>query len=61
MRLQAVFYGCGGYLSYPGITPLVETIDPEPGQQAAHRELFPVFEAAFQALVPIYDQLDAQP
>lgn len=56
--------GVGLYADYSLIhhmNPIVETIDPEPGQQAAYRELFPVFEATYQALVPIYDQLDELP
>jgi xylulokinase len=36
---------------------VVETIAPEPEAQAAYEKIFPVFEATYQALAPIYDML----
>jgi len=56
--------GVGLYSDYSMIdqmNPVAEIIEPDPAQQAAYREIFPVFEATYQALVPIYDQLDALP
>lgn len=43
------------------MNPNVETIDPEPGQQAAYREISPVAESTYQGFVSIYDQLDVLP
>ncbi|UCC86993.1 MAG: xylulokinase [Anaerolineales bacterium] len=34
-----------------------ETIAPELGAQAAYERIYPIFEAAYQALAPIYDML----
>ncbi len=52
--------GVGLYPAYSLINqmnPVAEIIDPDPAQMAAYREIFPIFESAYQALVPIYDQL----
>lgn len=35
----------------------VEVIEPDPRAQAVYARLYPIFEAAYQALVPIYDML----
>jgi xylulokinase len=35
----------------------VEVIEPDPGAQAVYAKLYPIFEAAYQSLVPIYDML----
>lgn len=56
--------GVGLYSDYSLIdqmNPVAEIIDPEPAQHAAYQELFSVFDSTYQALVPIYDQLDALP
>ncbi|MBL8131592.1 MAG: FGGY-family carbohydrate kinase [Anaerolineae bacterium] len=56
--------GVGLYSDYSLIdqmNPVAEIIDPDPAHQAAYREMFPVFEATYQALVPIYDQLATLP
>ncbi len=56
--------GVGLYPSYAMIhqmNPVAEIIDPDPAQVAAYRRLFPIFEATYQALVPIYDQLAELP
>lgn len=52
--------GVGLYDSFDLIeqmNPIVETIEPNLKQMAAYAQMFPVFEAAYQALLPIYDQL----
>jgi hypothetical protein len=33
----------------------VEVIDPDPAAQAVYARAFPIFEAAYNALVPVYD------
>ena len=33
----------------------VEVIDPDPAAQAVYQKTFPIFEAAYHALVPVYD------
>ena len=35
----------------------VEVIDPDPATQAAYEKFLPIFEATYQALVPIYDMI----
>jgi xylulokinase len=52
--------GVGLYSSFDLIkqmNPVAEVIDPQPQQVAAYARMFPVFEAAYQALLPVYDQL----
>ena len=39
------------------MNPVAEVIDPQPGIQTVYDRIYPVFEAAYQALVPIYDQI----
>jgi xylulokinase len=39
------------------MNPVVETIEPDPGAHEAYMRLLPTFEAAYEALVPIYDRL----
>jgi xylulokinase len=34
---------------------IAETIEPEPAAQAAYNQVYPLFEAAYESLVPIYD------
>jgi xylulokinase len=34
-----------------------EVIEPDPDQQAAYERIYPIFEAAYHALVPIYDRI----
>jgi xylulokinase len=36
---------------------VAETIQPDPEVQAAYDRLYPIFEAAYQALVPVYDMI----
>ncbi len=35
----------------------VEVIDPDPVAQAVYERAFPIFEAAYNALVPVYDMI----
>jgi sugar (pentulose or hexulose) kinase len=35
----------------------VEVIEPDPQAQAVYARLHPIFEAAYQALLPVYDML----
>jgi xylulokinase len=35
----------------------VEVIEPDPQAQAVYARLYPIFEAAYQALLPVYDML----
>ncbi|MBK8019978.1 MAG: xylulokinase [Chloroflexi bacterium] len=56
--------GVGLYADYSLIhqmNPVAEVIDPQPTQLAAYRDVFPVFESTYQALLPVYDQLAALP
>ena len=39
------------------MNPALETIKPDPASQAAYEKFYPIFEAAYQALVPVYDML----
>ena len=34
-----------------------EVIEPDPDEQAAYERIYPVFEASYHALVPIYDRI----
>jgi xylulokinase len=34
-----------------------EVIEPDPAAQAAYEQIYPIFEATYQALVPIYDKM----
>jgi xylulokinase len=36
---------------------VVETIQPVPEVQEAYDQIYPIFEAAYQALVPVYDMM----
>jgi len=36
---------------------VVEVIAPDPAAQAVYEEVYPIFEAAYQALVPVYDRI----
>lgn len=36
---------------------VVEVVEPDPAAQAAYTKLYPIFEAAYHALTPIYDML----
>jgi xylulokinase len=36
---------------------VVEVIEPDPRAQAVYQQIFPIFEAAYRALVPIYEQM----
>jgi len=38
---------------------VVEVIAPDPAAQAVYEEVYPIFEAAYQALVPVYDRIAA--
>ncbi|MBZ0302489.1 MAG: FGGY-family carbohydrate kinase [Anaerolineae bacterium] len=37
------------------MNPVVEVIEPDPESHARYQQFFPIFEACYQALVPIYD------
>jgi sugar (pentulose or hexulose) kinase len=39
------------------MNPALETIRPDPASQAAYEKFYPICEAAYQALVPVYDML----
>ena len=54
--------GVGLYSDFSMIeqmNPVVEVIDPQPHIQAVYDQVYPVFEAAYRALVPVYDQIAA--
>jgi xylulokinase len=56
--------GVGLYNSFDlleQMNPVAEVIDPNPRQVAEYAALFPIFEASYQALMPIYDQLATLP
>jgi sugar (pentulose or hexulose) kinase len=36
---------------------IAETIEPNRRAQSAYDKLYPIFNAAYEALVPIYDQI----
>jgi xylulokinase len=36
---------------------IAETIAPDPTAQAAYERIYPIFEAAYQALAPVYDMI----
>jgi len=36
---------------------IAEEIRPDPAAQAAYAKTYPIFEAAYQALLPVYDML----
>jgi xylulokinase len=55
--------GVGLFSSFEVVDQFIEIVDrhePDPATEEVYRRLFPVFEATYQALVPIYDQLDEQ-
>jgi xylulokinase len=37
------------------MNPIVETIEPEPAAQAVYEQIYPIFEASYQALKPVYE------
>jgi xylulokinase len=39
------------------MNPVTEIIEPDPGAREAYEQIFPIFEAAYQALVPVYDMM----
>jgi len=41
------------------MNPVAEIIDPDPAAQVAYEQIYPIFEAAYQALVPVYDVMAA--
>ena len=41
------------------MNPVVETVEPDPARQAQYQPMFAVFESAYQALLPVFDQLAA--
>jgi xylulokinase len=59
--MGAALAGGIGVGLYPGFSIIetmnrvVEVIDPDPAAHARYQQVFPIFEAAYQALVPIYD------
>ena len=36
---------------------VIEVIQPNPAEQAAYEAFYPIFEATYQALIPVYDML----
>ncbi len=36
---------------------VAEVVAPDPAEQAAYEQIYPIFEAAYQALVPVYDMI----
>jgi hypothetical protein len=36
-----------------------EVIEPQPAAQAVYDQVFPIFEAAYHALLPVYDMIAA--
>jgi xylulokinase len=65
--MGAALIGGVGVGLYPDFTMaetmnvVVEVIPPNPAEQAAYTPLFPIFEAAYQALRPVYDLLAELP
>ncbi len=61
--MGAALAGGIGVGLYPGFSMIesmnrvVEVIDPEPQAQAVYQQIFPIFEASYQALLPIYDMM----
>ncbi len=52
--------GVGLYPDFSMIDQMNKTVDviePDPEEQAAYEQVYPVFEAAYHALVPIYDMI----
>ena len=49
----------GDFSMIETMNPVAEVIEPQPRVQAAYDRIYPVFEAAYQALVPVYDQIAA--
>jgi xylulokinase len=39
------------------MNPTAETIDPDPAETAVYDRLAPIFEAAYLALVPVFDMM----
>jgi xylulokinase len=39
------------------MNPVSETIDPDPVAQTTYEQIYPIFEAAYHALVPVYDMI----
>jgi xylulokinase len=39
------------------MNPIVQTVEPNPAAQAAYRKNFPIFDAAYHALLPVFDML----
>ncbi len=42
------------------MNPVTEIIEPDPGAQETYDQIFPTFEAAYHALVPVYDMMAEQ-
>ena len=43
------------------MTPVVETVIPDPALGAVYRRLYEIFTQAYETLVPLYDQLNTIP
>ena len=41
------------------MNPVVEMIEPDPKAQRVYEDLYPIFCDSYEALTPVYDQLDA--
>jgi sugar (pentulose or hexulose) kinase len=39
------------------MNPVVDVIEPDAAAHAIYEQIYPVFEAAYGALVPVYDML----
>ncbi len=61
--MGAALAGGVGIGLYPGFSMIetmnrvVEVFTPDPAAQAVYEEIYPIFEAAYQALVPVYDRI----
>ena len=52
--------GVGLYPDFSAIKTMnrvSETVEPDPAARAVYEQIYPVFEAAYQALVPVYDTM----
>jgi xylulokinase len=61
--MGAALAGGVGVGLYPGFSivetmnEVAQTLRPDPAAQAAYEKVYPLFEAAYQALVPVYDMM----
>jgi xylulokinase len=61
--MGAALVGGVGVGLYPGFSMIetmnqvAEVIEPDPAAHAAYEQIYPIFEAAYQALLPVYDMI----